>query len=121
MIAYLKHLIKKYFQMLWLRHKYSPAVQVAQRQLFHFYQLNHIHPDKINLANSGYKVFSQFEEDGKILFLLAAVGIHNRTFIEVGSDDGLNSNCANLALNFGWTGLFIDGNKKSISRGAIFL
>jgi hypothetical protein len=120
MAGYLKHIFKKYFQVIWMRSKYAPSVQLAQRQLLHFYQLSHIHSDKINLASAGYKVFSQFEEDGKILFLLAVVGIKNRTFIEIGSDDGLNSNCANLAFNFGWTGLFIDGNERSISRGRYF-
>jgi hypothetical protein len=44
----------------------------------------------------------------------------NSSFIEIGSDDGLNSNCANLALNFGWHGLYIDANKRSIERGRHF-
>src|SRR5687767_9453147 len=119
-MKYLKHIIKKYFQIFWLRSKFSPAVQIAQRQLFHFYQLNNQHAEKINLRSSGYRVFSQFEEDGKILFILAVIGIKNSSFIEIGSDDGLNSNCANLVLNFGWHGLFIDANPKSISRGRYF-
>lgn len=117
---YIKHIIKKYFQILWMRHKFSPVAQILQRQLFHFYQLHNHEADKINLKTAGYSVFSQFEEDGKILFILAVIGIHNSSFIEIGSDDGLNSNCANLALNFGWHGLFIDGNKYSIERGRRF-
>ncbi|MDQ3016681.1 MAG: hypothetical protein M3R25_08185 [Bacteroidota bacterium] len=117
---YLKHLIKKYFQHLWLKSRYSSATQVSLRQIFNFYQLHSHQSDKLNLKTTGFRVFSQFEEDGKILFILAAVGIHNASFIEIGSDDGLNSNCANLAINFGWHGLFIDGNKRSISRGQYF-
>lgn len=92
-------------------------MQVSQRQLFNFYQIHH---RELSLSSTGCKVFSQFEEDGKILFLLAAIGIKHSTFIEIGSDDGLNSNCANLAVNFGWQGLFIDGNQKSIARGKRF-
>ena len=115
-----KHIIKKYFQVLWMRNKFSPAVQIALRQLFHFYSLNHQHKEKINLANAGFSVFSQFEEDGKILFILACIGIKTNSFIEIGSDDGLNSNCANLALNFGFHGLFIDANKRSVERGKHF-
>ena len=117
---FLKHIIKKYFQIFWMREKFSPATQILQRQLFHYYQLHHKESDKINLKTAGYSVFSQFEEDGKILFILAVIGIHNGSFIEIGSDDGLNSNCANLALNFGWHGLFIDGNNQSIERGRYF-
>ncbi|MEO5906704.1 MAG: hypothetical protein ABIQ11_08260 [Saprospiraceae bacterium] len=116
----IKNFIKKYFQFIWLRHRFSPAIQIALRQIFHFYQLNFHHTDKLNLATAGFKVFSQFEEDGKILFILAVIGIKHSSFVEIGSDDGLNSNCANLALNFGWYGLFIDGNQTSINRGRYF-
>jgi hypothetical protein len=116
----IKHYIKKYFQVLWMRHKYSPEVQIAQRALFHFYALNQQQKNEINLANSGFKVFSQFEEDGKILFILACIGMRSYSFIEVGSDDGVNSNCANLAMNFGFHGLFIDGNPRSVERGKYF-
>lgn len=120
MIGYIKHLIKKYFQILWLGKRFSPAVQIAQRHLFHFYQLNLAQQESINIKNAGFKVFSQFEEDGLILFILAVIGVKHQRFIEIGSDDGLNSNCANLALNFSWTGLFIDANAQSISRGRYF-
>jgi hypothetical protein len=120
MIGYIKHLIKKYFQILWIRHRFSPAVQVAQRHLFNFYQMHNQENKSIKLADTGFRAFSQFEEDGKILFILAVIGIKHERFIEIGSDDGLNSNCANLALNFAWSGLFIDANLRSINRGRYF-
>lgn len=116
----IKHLIKKYFQIFWMRDKFSAATQVAMRNLYHFYQLHHHETEKINIHTAGFSCFSQFEEDGKILFILAVIGVKQGSFVEIGSDDGLNSNCANLALNFGWHGLFIDGNKRSISRGKYF-
>lgn len=119
-IGYLKHIVKKYFQIFWLRSRFSPDVQISQRQLFHFYQLHGGQKDKISLSGAGYSVFSQFEEDGLILFILAVIGMKTELFIEIGSDDGLNSNCANLALNFGWPGLFIDANQRSVSRGQYF-
>lgn len=74
----------------------------------------------INLNETGFRVFSQFEEDGKLLFIFATIGEGSKTFIEIGSDDGVNSNSANLAFNFGWHGLFLDGNPKSIKRGQKF-
>jgi hypothetical protein len=117
---FFKHFIKKHFQVCWLRNRYSAQVQIAQRQLFHFYQLNHQHKDQINVASAGFRVFSQFEEDGKILFILACIGMKSYTFVEIGSDDGLNSNCANLAFNWGYHGLFIDANAKAIERGRYF-
>lgn len=72
------------------------------------------------LSETGYRVFSQFEEDGKLLFIFSLIGMTHKTFVEIGSDDGINSNSANLYFNFGWHGLFIDGNEKSIQRGKKF-
>jgi hypothetical protein len=120
MISYLKHFVKKYFQILWMRQKFSPAVQIAQRHLFNAYQTGSPDTANLNLSDTGFRVFSQFEEDGKMLFIFSKIGMRNESFVEIGADDGLNSNCANLALNFQWHGLFIDANTLGISRGAYF-
>jgi hypothetical protein len=55
-----------------------------------------------------------------LLFLFAILGTKTKTFVDVGSGDGVNSNCANLAINFSWHGLFIDGDKESIEKGKAF-
>ena len=116
----LKNFTKKYFYILLVRDKFSPAVQVSQRQLFLFYQQCVLEKKMIRLSDTGYKVFSQHEEDGLLLFIFAVIGTHNKTFVDIGSNDGINSNCANLAINFGWHGLFIDSDKAAISRGIRF-
>ena len=72
------------------------------------------------LSETGFRVFSQFEEDGLLLFIFSIIGMDNKTFVEIGSDDGINSNSANLYFNFGWNGLFIDSNLKSIKIGVSF-
>lgn len=72
------------------------------------------------LADAGFRVFSQFEEDGYLLYLAAVLELEPRTFVDIGSSDGINSNCANLAINLGWHGLFIDGNEGAISAGRQF-
>lgn len=97
-----------------------PSVQISQRQLFHNYQQMARANTLPSLSDTGFRVFSQFEEDGKLLFIFSIIGMNNRSFIEIGSDDGVNSNSANLYFNFGWHGLFIDGNKGSIRRGKKF-
>ena len=93
---------------------------VTQKQLFHFYSTTLCQGHKIDLQTTGFRNYSQFEEDGLILFVLAAIGIKNRTFVDIGSANCINSNCANLALNFGFHGLFIDGDKKLIEEGRSF-
>jgi hypothetical protein len=71
-------------------------------------------------SETGFRVFSQFEEDGKLLFIFSLIGMDNKIFVEIGSDDGINSNSSNLFFNFGWHGLFIDGNSNAIRRGRKF-
>ena len=71
-------------------------------------------PDKLG---GGARIYSQFEEDGILLYLDAVLEIENKIFVDIGAADGINSNCANLAVNLGYTGVFIDGNQQLIERG----
>ncbi len=116
----IRDFLKYHFYILKVRNRFSPAVQVAQRHLFHYYRDLAAAGRTPALKDTGFSVFTQFEEDGILLFLFATLGTANKTFIEIGSDDGVNSNCANLVLNFGWHGLFIDGNERSVRRGRHF-
>lgn len=116
----IKNFLKDKFLITKIRNRFIPSVQISQRQSFHYYKdlakKNELPP----LSDTGFRVFSQFEEDGKLLFIFSVIGMENKVFIEIGSDDGVNSNSANLYFNFGWHGLFIDGNPKSIKRGKKF-
>jgi len=115
-----KDFLKSRFYILKVKDRFSPAVQIGQRQLFVKYLRWATKNELPPLKDAGFRVFSQYEEDGKLLLILAAIGMQNKTFVEIGSDDGINSNCANLALNFGYHGLFLDGNPRSIERGKRF-
>ncbi len=115
-----KNFLKKHFYILKVRDRFSAEVQISQRQLYNQYQVWAQEGKAMPLDETGYRVFSQYEEDGKLLYIFAVLGMKHKTFVEIGSDDGINSNCANLALNFGWRGLFLDGNEKAIKRGRRF-
>ena len=115
-----KNLLKKYLLYYKIRDRFNPSIQIAQRQLYHFYREKHEQAKLPKLDDCGYRVFSQFEEDGKLLFIFSLLGMTHKTFIEIGADDGVNSNSANLYFNFDWQGLFIDGNSTSIKRGKRF-
>jgi hypothetical protein len=116
----IKNFFKKHFYYLKVWNKFSPSVQIQQRQLFHYYQDGAKSGKRVQLKDTGFSVFSQYEEDGILLFIFACIGVSNKTFVEIGSNDGVNSNCANLAINFGWHGLFIDGDETAIKRGKHF-
>lgn len=103
-----------------LESKCSSNMKLAQRQLFNYYQ-QEIKGGKLwDLCDTGFRNYSQFEEDGILLYIFAAIGTTNRMFVDIGSGDGINSNCANLAINFGWHGLFIDGDEKNVLAGRSF-
>ena len=120
MKSLIKNFLKDKFLIFKIRNRFNPAVQVDQRILYLKYQ-ELLKSDSLPpISETGFRVFSQFEEDGKLLFIFSIIGMTHKTFVEIGSDDGVNSNSANLYFNFGWSGLFIDGNPKSIKRGIKF-
>ncbi len=116
----IKNFLKDKLLILKVRNRFTPSVQIQQRQLYLKYQELLMKNQLPSISETGYRVFSQFEEDGLLLFIFSIIGMDNKVFVEIGSDDGINSNSANLYFNFGWRGLFIDGNPKSIKRGIKF-
>lgn len=116
----LKTFLKKYFLILKIKERFSPTVQIEQRALYLKHRENASKGFYPKIHETGFRIFSQFEEDGLLLYLFSLIGMTNKTFLEIGADDGLNSNCANFYFNFGWRGTFIDGNSKAIERGKRF-
>ena len=68
------------------------------------------------LSEYEWGVFSQWGEDGIIQFLVREVEIENKTFIEFGVEDFLESNGRYLLMASDWQGFVIDGSKENISR-----
>jgi hypothetical protein len=67
------------------------------------------------LSGHGYKVYSQFDEDGIIQEIFRRVGTTSRMFVEFGVGDGLENNT--LALLYGgWKGLWIEGSSAYCER-----
>jgi hypothetical protein len=120
LLTQLKNFLKSHLLIFKVRSRFAPAVQIGQRQLYHKYREQLAIRSLPPISETGFRVFSQFEEDGMLLFIFSVLGMTNKTFVEIGSDDGVNSNSANLYFNFGWHGLFIDGNVTSIKRGRSF-
>lgn len=115
-----KNFLKKHFYALKMRNQLASAVQIGQVQLIHHYQDRKKQKNLPQFNTTGFKVFSQFEEDGLLLYIFSIIGMGNRTFVDLGSNDCVNSNCANLAIHFGWLGLFVDGDKEAIEIGKRF-
>ena len=116
-MKYIKYLLKYYLSKWLIRDKVSPAVQLSLAQLGLQYKAAAANGRYIDIADTGFSIFSSLEEDGLLFYIISCLGIKNGRFVDIGSNDCINSNCANLAFNMGWSGLFIDGDERNIRVG----
>jgi len=91
----------------------TAQAKIGQVHLYNFYKKSLAEGFRFDLTEVGYRVYSQFEEDGLLAYIFAGIGTTNRTFIDIGAGNGIMSNVANLAINFGWRGLLIDGDEQN--------
>lgn len=67
-----------------------------------------------NISSAEFKVFSQTGDDGIIQYLINKVYVPETTFIEFGVENYVESNTRFLLKYNNWSGLVIDGSKRSI-------
>ena len=74
---------------------------------------------KVNfLSEVGFQIFSQFDEDGIIQYLISHLDIPKEAeiFVEFGVEDYRESNTRFLLMNNNWSGLVMDGSEENIKR-----
>ena len=62
-----------------------------------------------------WKEYSQNGEDGIIASIFSKIGMVNRTFVEIGCDDGLECNTRRLSKAEAWTGIRIDAAHEDLA------
>jgi hypothetical protein len=72
------------------------------------------------LAQAGFKVFSQTDEDGILLYIFSIIGCATKTSVEICAGNGIECNTSNLIINHGWHGLLVDGNEVLVKQGIEF-
>jgi hypothetical protein len=90
------------------RHTQQITGLEARRQLLEILD-DHRFDDPRRLERSGFKVHSQYDEDGIIAEIFRRIGTTNRECIEFGAGNG-TENCTGFLLMQGWKGLWIDGS-----------
>jgi hypothetical protein len=65
---------------------------------------------------SGYKVFSQWDEDGLIQYLVTHAPIASRSFVEIGIGDYTEANTRLLLQKDNWSGTVIECNGEDVRR-----
>lgn len=68
-----------------------------------------------NISDAGFRIYSQFEEDGILLYLFSMVGFESRRVVEMCCGSGEECMSTNLILNHGFEGFLFDGNPKNIA------
>jgi hypothetical protein len=62
----------------------------------------------------GFKVFSQWDEDGIIQYLIHKLPVANKTFIEFGVENYVESNTRFLLMNDHWQGMVLDAREDDL-------
>lgn len=68
----------------------------------------------------GFRCFSQFDEDGVLLYILSLIGMTTRTSVEICAGVGYECNTANLIVNHNFYGLLVDGNANNTETARLF-
>jgi len=74
--------------------------------------------DKI--SDAGFRCYSQFEEDGIILYVLTSIGMKSKKVVELCCGIGEESMSANLIINHGYEGFLFEGDKAKAAYARRF-
>ena len=78
-------------------------------------------PNKLpELIDTGFRVYSQFDEDGILLYIFSLIGFTNRKVVEICCGNGSECNTANLIINHACHGLLFDGDENNIKKANDF-
>ena len=111
-------LIKKIFYILWKYLGLKNIEKFLKIQILEQLYLKKKFNNEKNLVKSGFKVFSQQDEDGILEEIFKRIDTKTKKFIEIGIETGDECNSTYL-LHKGWNGLWIEGNidfKQKIDR-----
>ena len=72
------------------------------------------------LSESGFRVYSEFEEDGMILYVLSTIGFKDKRVVEICCGTGHECMAANLIINHGFDGFLFDGSAENIKLAQSF-
>lgn len=98
-------------QFRWLVTHHLIAEQQAARQRI-LEQERYADPRRLNRYE--YQVFSQNGEDGIIAEIFKRIGVVHRSFVEIGVENGLETNTTFLLLQ-GWEGCWVENNRRHVA------
>jgi hypothetical protein len=94
--------------------------EVAQKSLIAAWKQLQASDVILPLDQVGFSRFSEFEEDGQLLYLLTLAGSASRTVVEISSQDGRVCMATNLLVHHRWRGFLFDGDPVFVREGQRF-
>src|SRR6201996_3967969 len=94
--------------------------EVAQKNLVATWKQLQASGVILPLDQVGFSRFSEFEEDGHLLYLLTLAGSVSRTVVEISSQDGRTCMATNLLVHHRWRGFLFDGDPVWVDEGRRF-
>jgi hypothetical protein len=94
--------------------------EVAQKSLIASWRQLQASGVILPLDQVGFSRFSEFEEDGQLLYLLTLAGSKSRTVVEISSQDGRVCMATNLLVHHRWRGFLFDGDPVFVREGQRF-
>jgi hypothetical protein len=94
--------------------------EVAQKNLIASWKQLQASGVILPLDQVGFSRFSEFEEDGHLLYLLTLAGSTSRTVVEISSQDGRVCMATNLLVHHRWRGFLFDGDPVFVNEGQRF-
>ena len=100
--------------------KTSSIEQMIQVSLVNQYKILSSMNKYSKFLDIGFKAYSQFDEDGILLYIFSLIGFTNRKVVEICCGTGYECNTANLIINHSCQGLLFDGNAFNIKTANDF-
>ena len=101
------------------RESYSQQMQRNIVNQYMSFKLHKTLPYK-KIKDAGFRVHSQFEEDGIILYVLSMIEFKTRRVVEMCCGSGNECMATNLILNHGFDGYLFDGSPENIRKANSF-
>ena len=96
-------------------------LQTLLKLRYHSMRQQNLAPSELpSFDEVGFRRYSQFEEDGILLFLFSMVGTTNKKVVEICAGHGMECMAANLIINHGWYGYLFDGDEYNVRKGRDF-
>lgn len=121
---FIKHIIKNKFnyeEILKIQNQINEIprlnTQIQQRQLqFHYKSLLAQNLPLPKFCDTGFRIFSQTDEDGILLYIFSLIGTTNKICLDIAFRSSHGANTTNLILNNGWNGILICGSKNEANE-----